>query len=264
MQSGKKKQDKGDGYTDKYRFTKFGQLLGWIISSIDFDISSTNKTIYRREMINKQIFSLLQRIFKTGEYSPTIDILASNFINNCMQRNLFGNIVNLLKNALNDEEILINDVSDLLHNITTCNFNEQNARVIFTKLWDETIKGLEPKVKELVLYNLKLSLERDIQNHVNAYQSYEKTWFDNKNDPKVVAVECSCTNTNCEYYTPAVMGLMEYKERKFYSKIDLKNLTPLGLDIIYKNRSFDNYYPSELSVICKACNNGSLSLSFPD
>ena len=116
------------GTTDSYRFTKFGQLLGWIISSIDFDISSTNKTIYRRETINKQIFSLLQQIFKTGEYSPTIDILASNFINNCMQRNLFGNIVNLLKNALNDEEILINDVSDLLHNITTCNFNEQNAR----------------------------------------------------------------------------------------------------------------------------------------
>ena len=263
LQSGKKKQDKGDGYTDKYRFTKFGQLLGWIISSIDFDISSTNKTIYRREMINKQIFSLLQRIFKTGEYSPTIDILASNFINNCMQRNLFGNIVNLLKNPLNDEEILINDVSDLLHNITTCNFNEQNARVIFTKLWDETIKGLEPKVKELVLYNLKLSLERDIQNHVNAYQSYEKTWFDNKNDPKVVAVECSCTNTNCEYYTPAVMGLMEYKERKFYSKIDLKNLTLLCLGI-YKIRSYANDEPSELSAICKACGRGSLRLSFPD
>ena len=180
-----------------------------------------------------------------------------------MQRNLFENIVNLLKNALNDEEIPINDISDLLHNITTCNFREQNSKVIFTKLWDETIKGLESKVKNLVLYNLKLSLERDIQDHVKAYQSYEKWWFDFKSDPNVVAVECSCTNCDCECYTPVVIGVMEYKERKFYSKIDLKNLTPLCLGI-YEIRSFADNKPSELSAICKACGKGSLRLSFPD
>jgi hypothetical protein len=178
-----------------------------------------------------------------------------------MQQNLFGNIVNLLKNVLNNEEILINDVSDLLHNITTCNFKEQNSRVIFTKLWDETIKGLEPKVKHIVLYDLKLSLERDIQDHVKSYQSYEKMWFNFRGDHRVVAVECSCTN--CEKYTPAVIGLMEYKERKFYSKIDLKNLTPLCLKI-YKNRSFTNYDPAKLSARCRACDKGSLLLSFLD
>jgi hypothetical protein len=261
--SEKVKQDKGNGTTDKYRFTIFGQLLAWIINSIDFDNNRVNATIKHREEINKQIFNLLQQIFKTGEDSATKDIVASNFISTCMQQNLFGNIVNLLKKALNDEEIQIDTVSDLLHNLTNCNFKDQNSKVIFTKLWDETIKGLEPKVKDLALYYLKLSLERDIQNRVNAYQSYEKTWFDNKNDPKVVAVECSCTNTNCQYYTPAVMGLMEYKERKFYSKIDLKNLTPLCLGI-YKIRSFANDKASELSAKCNACGKGSLRLSFPD
>ena len=138
-------------------------MLGWIIYSIDFDNSGVDATAYHRETINKQIFNLLQQVFKTGEYSSTIDILASNFISKCMQRNLFGNIVSLLKNALNDEEILIDDISDLLHNLTTCNFKDQNSKVIFTRLWDETITELEPKVKNLVLYNLKLSLERDIQ-----------------------------------------------------------------------------------------------------
>ena len=38
------------------------------------------------------------------------------------------------------------------------------------------------------------------------------------------------------------MDVMQYKDRKFYSKIDLKNLTLLGLDIIYKNRYFADYY----------------------
>jgi hypothetical protein len=262
LQSEKIKQNKGNGTTDKYGFTIFGQLLGWIINSIDFDNSCVNTTINRHDVINKQIFNLLQQIFKTGGYSPTIDILASNFINNCMQRNLFGNIVNLLKNALNDEEIPINDVSDLLHNLTTCNFKDQNSKVIFTKLWDETIKGLEPKVKNLVLYNLKLSLERDIQNHVKAYVEYEKMWFNYRSDHRVIAVECSCTNCDCECYTPAVIGVMEYKERKFYSRINLENLTPLCLGI-YEIRSFTNDNPSELSAICKACGKGSLRLSFP-
>lgn len=259
----KKKQEKGDGTTDSYRFTIFGQLLAWIINSIDFDNNRINATIKHREVINKQIFNLLQHIFKTGEYSPTIDIVASNFISTCLQRNLFGNIVSLLKNALNDEEILIDDVSDLLHNITTCNFKDQNSKVIFTKLWDETIKGLEPKVKDLVLYNLKLSLERDIQNHVKAYMEYEKMWFNYKSDHGVVAVECSCTNRDCECYTSAVIEVMEYKERKFYSKIDIKNLTPLCIGI-YKIRSYADDKPSELSAICKACGRGSLRLSFPD
>ena len=87
--------------------------------------------------------------------------------------------------------------------------------VIFTRLWDETITELEPNIKSLVLYNLKLAFEQDIQDHVKAYQSYEKKWFDSKNDYKVVAVQCSCTN--CNAYTPAVMDVMQYRERRFYN-----------------------------------------------
>ena len=143
--------------------------------------------------------------------------------------------------------------------LLTCNFKEQNSRVIFTKLWDETITELESKTKNLVFYNLKLAFEQDVQNHVKAYQEYERMWFKFKNNHRVVAIECSCTN--CDAYTPAVIGLMEYKERKFYSKIDLKNLTPLCLNI-YKNRSFANYNPSELSARCQACGEGSLDSLF--
>jgi hypothetical protein len=213
-------------------------------------------------MINKQIFNSLQQIFKTGPYSPIRDIVASNFISKCMRLNSFGNIVNLLKNTVNDKDIPIDDVSALLYNLITCNFKEQNSRVIFTKLWDETITELEPKTKFLVFYNLKLAFEQDIQNHVKAYQSYEKMWFNFKSDHRVVAVECSCTNCECEYYTPAVIDVMQYKERKFYSEIDFSKLTPLCLNI-YKNRSFPNIKPSELSARCKACGKGSLRLSFP-
>jgi hypothetical protein len=260
----KVKQKKSDGTTDSFSFIILGKLLGWIINSIDFDnsIVNDNTTTNNREIINKQIFNLLQRIFKTGPYSPTIDVLASNFISKCKQLNLFGNIVNMLKNALNDKETLIDDISDLLNSITTCNFKDQNSKVIFTSLWDETIIELEPKIKNVVFYNLKLAFERDIQDHVKAFQPYEKMWFKYKSDNRVVAVECSCTNRECDCYTPAAMDIMQYKERKFFSTTDWNNLTPLALEI-YKNRSFTNYHPSDLSARCQACGKGSLRLSFP-
>ena len=151
LDSERKKQKLSDGTTSSYRFTIFGQLLGCIISSIDFDNASVTTVTYNRETINKQVYQLLQLIFKAGEYSPTIDVLASNFISECMQLNAFGYIVNLLKNALNDQKIPIDDVSDLLHDLTTCNFIEQNLRVIFTRLWNKTFAKLEPKIKNLVL-----------------------------------------------------------------------------------------------------------------
>jgi hypothetical protein len=137
------------------------------------------------------------------------------------------------------------------------------ANIIFTSLWNETIIELEPKIKNVVFYNLKLAFEQDIQNHVKAYQPYEKMWFKHKGDNRVVAVECSCTNLECGRYTPGVMDVMQYKERRFYSTIDWKNLTPLSLEV-YKNRTFANYYPSELSTKCQACGKGSLKLSFPN
>jgi hypothetical protein len=102
--SEKSEQEKGDGTTHNFKFTKFGKLLGWIINSIDFDnsiVKDINSITHHREMINTQIFNSLQQIFKTGKYAPTIDTLASRFISYCMQQTLFGNIVSLFKNALN-------------------------------------------------------------------------------------------------------------------------------------------------------------------
>ncbi len=45
------------------------------------------------------------------------------------------------------------DVSDLLHELTTLNFKDQNTKVMLSELWDETIKELEPTIKNIVLYN---------------------------------------------------------------------------------------------------------------
>jgi hypothetical protein len=262
--SEKRKQKWGDGTTDSFKFTIFGKLLGWIITSIDCDnsiVKDISSTTYHREMINTQIFNSLQQIFNKGKYAPTtIDILTSRFISRCMQRKWFGNIVNLFKNALNDKEVVIETISDFLRELTTCNFKEQNNKVIFCELWDETIMKLEPAIKNIVLYNTKLSIERKMQDHIKAYQSYEKMWFKFKDDYSKVVVQCSCTN--CENYTPVAIDIMGYKKRSLYSTIDPSNLTPFCL-LHYKCRSLASIKPNVLLAACKACGKeNSLRLSF--
>jgi hypothetical protein len=259
----KKLQERGDGTTDNFKFTIFGKLLRGIIDSIDLDnsiVTFGGLTISLREKINKQIFDLLQQIFKTGKYSPTIDILTSQFISKCMQRRLFGNIVNLFRSALSDK-IVIETMSDLLHELTTLNFKDQNTKVMFSELWDETIMELEPRIKNVVLYNTKLSIERDVQDHVKAYQSYEKMWFKFKHDYSKVVIECSCTK--CDKYIPLVIDIMVYKKRRFYSTIDTTKLSHGNL--LYKSRSLAGFMPQILLGSCKACGKeNSLRLLFYD
>ena len=125
--SEKTEQEKGDGTTDSFKFTIFGKLLGQIIISIDFDnsiVKDISSITYRREKIDTQIFDSLRQIFKTGNYAPTIDILASQFISKCMERRWFGNIISLFKHALNDTQDVIETISDLLNKLTTCNFKD--------------------------------------------------------------------------------------------------------------------------------------------
>jgi hypothetical protein len=159
---------------------------------------------------------------------------------------------------LNDKEIVIETMSDLLHELMTLNFKDQNTKVMFFELWDETIMELEPAIKNIVLYNTKLSIERDIQDHVKAYQ--EKMWFKFKDDYSKVVIECSCIK--CDKYMPVVIDTMVYKKRKLYSTIDPSKLTQSCL-IHYKCKSLASFKPHVLLGVCKACGKeNSLRLSF--
>jgi hypothetical protein len=154
------------------------------------------------------------------------------------------------------------DVSDLLHELTTLNFKDQNTKVMLSKLWDETTMELEPAIKNIVLYNTKLSIEKKIEGHIKAYQPYEKTWFKFKDDYSKVIVECSCIR--CDKYMPVVIDTMVYKKRKLYSTIEPSKLTQSCL-IHYKCKSLASIKPHVLLGACKACGKeNSLRLSFYD
>jgi hypothetical protein len=113
----------------------------------------------------------------------------------------------------------------------------------------------------VVLYNIKLSIERNMEDRIKAYRSYEKTWFQFKGDPERVVIECACKK--CEYYTPIAISIMEYRERSLYSHINPSNLSTLNLLNYHKNRSYPNENPFELSATCQACKTpNSLRLSF--
>jgi hypothetical protein len=76
---------KGTGTTPTYQFTEFGYLLGWIIESIDSEIS--------QDKICNEIYDLISIIFMVDENSPSSTVFYSKFFKKCNDRQVFGDIV---------------------------------------------------------------------------------------------------------------------------------------------------------------------------
>jgi hypothetical protein len=80
---------KGIGTSLTYQFTKFGYLLAWIIESFDKN--------YNEELIQNEIFTLVNDIFTIREHSSASNILFSKFVEKCEDRKEFRNIITLFR-----------------------------------------------------------------------------------------------------------------------------------------------------------------------
>jgi hypothetical protein len=70
------------------------------------------------------------------------------------------------------------------------------------------MEELDPAVKQLVLYHLKLDIEEKIENQVGYFKGFEKKRYDIRDSPELIALEAFCTI--CQVYYPIGMNLLEY------------------------------------------------------
>ncbi|MGA9842716.1 MAG: hypothetical protein WBQ25_10405 [Nitrososphaeraceae archaeon] len=78
-------------------------------------------------------------------------------------------------------------------------------------LWDQSFNRLDPQIQNLVMFNLKVDLERRMDLQVKNDRNYEKLRFKVRDDPRSIALEGYCTK--CQYYIPIAVDLLEYKIR---------------------------------------------------
>jgi hypothetical protein len=148
---------KGTGATPTYEFTEYGYLLAWIIESFDSKTS--------QEVICSEIYDLLCNIFTIEDnlISTSSSIFYSKFLKKCKEKGVFENIVILFRDTLVRIDRSIVEVVDLFLHVFWLDFKDIERRTFFNNLFDETINEIDLETRKLVLYNLKLDIERKMR-----------------------------------------------------------------------------------------------------
>ena len=125
-------------------------------------------------------------------------------------KGVFGDfVVEKLKERL-DIDIEIWSMQELLTSLTVPSFYNDKGLNFYMQLWNETMNEMDPNLRPMFLYRLKLEIERDIGYRVKNQEVFEKLCFGIKDKYDVVVMEGYCKNCNCYMYGTG--SLLEYLE----------------------------------------------------
>ena len=200
---GTRQNKKGRGEVMLYTCTPFGFLIAWSLRSDRED---------KIDDIISGVYDSIQSIFRTGLYAPSSSIFYSDFFKMCKQAGKFQDIIDLIKTTLLSDDPTVTTVREFIEQIQRLDFKDPNMTIFYNfLLWDQTFNRLDPYIQSLIMYNLKMNLERRMDLQVKNDRNYEKLRFKVRDDPRRIALEGYCTN--CQYYIPIAVDLLEYKIR---------------------------------------------------
>ena len=192
---------KRGGLAPLYTYTEFGFLFAWILENDKED----------KAKVISEVYDLIQSIFRTGRYAPSSSIFYSEFFKMCKQAK-FQDIVDLIRTTLTSNNPTVTTIGEFIHRIQQLDFKDAGTTIFFNYLlWEEIFNKLDPQIQNLVMYNLKVDLERRMDLQVKNDRNYEKLRFKVRDDPRSIALEGYCTK--CQYYIPMAVDLLEYKIR---------------------------------------------------
>ena len=105
-------------------------------------------------------------------------------------------------------------IIDLFRHVLQLDFEDWESRVYFNSLFDETIDELDAKSRELILYSLKLDIERKMEEQVKYFERFEKMRFKVRADPDKIALECFCRK--CKF-VPIQVSLILYSKKSTHA-----------------------------------------------
>ena len=225
--TGARQSKKGRGEITLYTYTEFGSLFAWILEN---DREDKAKVI-------SEVYDLIQSIFRTGRYASSSSIFYSDFFKMCKQAGKFQDIVDLIRTTLTSNNPTVTTIGEFIQRIQQLNFNDPGTTIFFNVLlWEEIFNKLDPQIQNLVMYNLKMDLERRIDLQVKNDRNYEKLRFKVRDDPRSIALEGYCTK--CMYYIPVAVDFLEYKRDVICSNTVNQSITLIRCPNCKKDKSF--------------------------
>jgi len=266
---GEEKIQTGTGTTPIYKPTIFGLLLAWLIeyqNIFDTEIRDIAEDQNRMKIASDEIYNILQEILKKGKrYAPSTFVLYSKFFEICKEQKIFGNLIQLMNAILLSEDDIIT-MENFIHRLMEFDFkNSENSKLQFRLLlWKDSLNALDERTKNIFLHNIKLDIERKVEEELKNVGGYERLRLTALQHPEMLVVfESKCIK--CPYYIPAAMEVSVYKKRMILANIDSSKLSGLSLED-YKREMKDicsDLHPSILLAKCSGCNvDNSLKIPF--
>jgi hypothetical protein len=193
------------GQTPIYAFDATSYFLRWLIESLSPDPAR------RSGAINK-IFNILYLILETDTPSSTNRFLKS-LVGKIKEIDLCSHIVNHMIQLLESGDP-VKDISDLINQTLIFRHADSNLANKYNELWQETLDELEPKVKELVMFRIKLFYERKMKEKAYDLAQFELDKFAAKEKFDKIVLECRCLSCPCITYE--MIDLIEYTIRLKY------------------------------------------------
>lgn len=216
--------EKGSGTVQLYKYTTDGCLLASIILSFD-----PNK----RERANEEAYESIQTILRI-EPRASYEIFHSSLHKKYKDRGVFGEfVVDRLRQSV-ESYSEIKTMRELQYSsLVLFHTNDAAKARPYLDLWNETFDEMPENIQELLLYDIKLSIERKMLYQAKSVKTYEEARLKFKEFPRVLAVEGYCNNCNLSY--PIAANTRDYLERT-------------------------NFLPNKIMSKCLQCKNISVSV----
>jgi hypothetical protein len=195
-QIGTAKQSKGNGTVPIFEFTIVGQVIAWVVESMNID---------KREYAINQLYNLFQDSFKNNPSST--DIFNSIYYQKCKEHGLFGHFVDRYRELLESDTPIMNRQGFFQHLLILPGYNI-NSDIDFWTLWNSSILQLDPDTRRRLSHHIKLDFERKAEDECHAFGAFERLRFQTRDNPESVVVEGHCKV--CGLYTPVAFYLYKY------------------------------------------------------
>lgn len=227
-EKGKTKAEKSQVEIPFYALTKTGHFIGLIIRHTKLGnkiISATKKNdVNKRQTLVKEInevdemiFNFLQDLLQNSRDAHSVITMFSSYLTKLKEENKLGLFISHIAEVLHSE-LSISNLASLLRHSRRLNIKDENTRKTLWQSWNDTLQDLKPKIKELVLYQLKLEFEGRIEDKVQYPQNFEIVRFKERADPYHIVTQTACKNC----------GKVEYRTRDYFEY--RSRLTQIGLN----------------------------------
>lgn len=219
-QIGLEPEKNGTGQFAIYRYSPPGRLLALIIDSFDLERRiEDNRKIY-------EILKLYHSFNKSSKHQFFITLLTVYHYQNNLD-DLTGILRRILVKVA---YIPVIDLMDIYEIVKISYFSNSEKAGLFLQNWKTALNKLEPSVRDVFLYDIKLEYEARMGDHKDLGDPmlYEEYRFELRGKCEETALQARCTNPQCNI---------------------VQNLSDKTSNVVTRN------FNRPLEIKCPACNN---------